>query len=238
MPPLSVVIPVYNEEARVAAGVRGAELLRSLLDHPVEVILVDDGSEDRTVEVAEPLCRGAGAPIRLLREPHRGKGGAVRAGVMASTGDRILVTDVDWSVGPRHLAGVLADTGDVVCAVREGAGARRLGEPEWRHTLGRVFNWLVQGWVLSGHQDTQCGCKLLTRAAADALMPRLTIEGWAYDVELLYLAHVAGFRVTEVPVVWVFERESRLDPVRDGLKMAWELRRIQANARRGVYRTP
>jgi glycosyltransferase involved in cell wall biosynthesis len=231
MPALSVVIPVWNEERRIARGLAGVAELRRLVGEDLEVLVVDDGSTDATADLATT------DGVRVLREPHRGKGGALRAGVAAATGDRVLLVDVDWSVGPRAALDLLAADGDVVVAVREGHGARRLGEPEWRHTLGRAFNWLVAGWVLSGHRDTQCGCKLLRREVAVDLFARQTVTGWAYDVELLYLANLDGYRVVEVPVVWVYEEESRLEPLRDGLAMVRELRRIQANARSGRYRS-
>lgn len=229
MPPLSVVIPVWNEERRIRGGLDAAGELRALVPYDVEIIVVDDGSTDATASLAER------PDVTLVRAPHRGKGGAVRAGLEVARGDRVLVTDVDWSVRPRAVLPLLATDTDLAIAVREGAGARRLGEPEWRHKLGRAFNWLVQGWVLSGHGDTQCGCKLLRRGVAADLLPHLTIDGWAWDVELLYLANLRGYRVAEVPVVWVYERESRLRPGVDGLRMALELRRIQRNARDGRY---
>lgn len=217
------------------AGMAGVEALRALVG-PLEAVIVDDGSTDRTVVVAEGLAAQSAVPVHILREPHRGKGGALRAGVRAASGERILLMDVDWSVAPLHVLDVLAAPGDVVCAVREGPGARRVGEPEWRHKLGRGFNWLVRGWVYSGHEDTQCGCKVLERAAAQALFADLTVEGWAYDVELIALAHLRGYSVRDVPVVWRYEQDSRLRPLRDGWEMLKDLRRVRANVRGGRYR--
>jgi glycosyltransferase involved in cell wall biosynthesis len=233
MPALSVVLPVWNEEHRLAAGLLGLAELRRHVGEEVEAVIVDDGSTDGTLAAAHAAV---GPGDRVLAEPHRGKGGALRAGVMAATGDRVLLADIDWSVPPGQ-ALLLADAdADLVVATREGAGARRIGEPVWRHLLGRAFNQLVQGTVLAGHTDTQCGCKLLRRDVAHVLFERLTVEGWAYDVELLTLAHSLGFSVREVPVVWRFEADSRLRPVSDGVAMARELRRIRRNAREGVYR--
>lgn len=230
MPRLSVVLPAYNEEHRVEAGVRGVRRLNELLGEACEAWVVDDGSTDRTREVV------AGFPeVRLVAEPHRGKGGALRAGVARTTGDRVLVADIDWSVVPERILELVATPGEVVCAVREGPLARRLGEPPWRHLLGRGFNRLVQEFLLAGHQDTQCGFKVFTREAAHDLFPRLTIEGWAYDVELLTLAHLRGWRVVEVPVVWRFEPDSRVRPLPDGLQMARDVWKIYGNVRQGAY---
>jgi dolichyl-phosphate beta-glucosyltransferase len=234
MPALSVVLPVWNEEHRLAAGFDGLSELRRRAGVEVEAVWVDDGSGDGTLAAARAA---AGPSDVVLAEPHRGKGGALRAGVMAATGDRVLLADVDWSVPPGQALLLLDADADLVIATREGPGSRRIGEPIWRHVLGRAFNQLVQGTVLAGHTDTQCGCKLLRREVARALFPRLTVEGWAYDVELLTLAHTGGFSVREVPVVWRFEADSRLRPWGDGVAMARELRRVRRNAREGRYRS-
>jgi dolichyl-phosphate beta-glucosyltransferase len=229
-PALSVVVPAWNEEHRLAAGLAGLERLRALLGD-VEAVLVDDGSTDGTLALARATAPGW---VRVLAEPHRGKGGALRAGVAVTRGARVLVADVDWSVAPEAVGSLLAVDADVVCAVREGVGARRVAEPLWRHLLGRAFNRLVQETVLSGHWDTQCGFKLLRGDVARELYAALTVEGWAYDVELLTLAHLRGCSVREVPVVWRYEADSRLRPLADGLAM---LRDVRGVARR-VRATP
>ena len=228
MPPsLTVVVPVWNEEHRLRAGFNGLERLRVLVPD-VEAILVDDGSTDSTLS----LARGAAPPwVRVLAEPHRGKGGALKAGVAQATGDRVLVTDVDWSVAPETVRTLIDADAEVVCAVREGTGARRLAEPFWRHLMGRVFNRLVQETVLSGHWDTQCGFKLLERRCAQDLYGRLTVEGWAYDVELLTLAHLHGYTVKDVAVVWRYEEDSRLRTVSDGWNMLRDVRRVARRVR-------
>lgn len=230
MPPsLTVVVPVWNEEHRLRAGFAGLERLRAVVPD-VEGIVVDDGSTDATLD----LARTEAPPwVRVLAEPHRGKGGALRAGVLQATGDRVLVTDVDWSVAPEAVRTLLASNAEVVCAVREGSGARRLAEPFWRHLMGRVFNRLVQETVLSGHWDTQCGFKLLERRCAQHLYGLLSVEGWAYDVELLTLAHLHGYVVEDVPVVWRYEEDSRLRSFQDGLGMLRDVRRVAQRIRRG-----
>lgn len=228
VPPLSVVIPLYDEEHRLARGVAGVEELRARLGVPVQAVWVDDGSRDATLSRARAA---AGPDDVVLAEPHRGKGGALRAGVAVATGERLLLMDVDWSVAPSQIPLLLAEDADVVLATREGSGARRVGEPAWRHWLGRGFNHLVQHWLLAGHQDTQCGAKLLRRDIARALFSEVSVVGWAYDVELVYLAHRAGHTVREVPVVWRFEADSRLRPLRDGPRMAFDLWRVARRAR-------
>lgn len=230
---LSVVIPLYNEERRLDAGLSGVAALRDLVDEPLEVIFVDDGSSDGTLSL---LRERAHQGAVILAEPHRGKGGALAAGVRAATGDRVLLTDVDWSVQPAEVARLLAHTADVVLAVREGAGARRVGEPFRRHLVGRAFNLLVQTTLVAGHEDTQCGCKLLRSHAAHAIFDRLTVEGWAFDVELVVIAHVLGLELCEVPVTWRYQPDTRLVLARDGVQMARDVLHIRRRLARGRYR--
>ena len=232
MPRLSVVIPLYNEEHRLQSGLVAIHRFAELVGSMPEVILVDDGSQDGTLAEA---YRRAPWEALILPRPHLGKGGALRAGVARASGDRILLTDVDWSVSPEETLRLLHHDADVVAAVREGAGARRLGEPTWRHLLGRAFNKVVQGGLLPGFQDTQCGCKLLRRDCAKALFSELRLQGWAYDVELLYLARRWGMRVQQVPVTWRYEADTRLSVLGDSWSMAWELAQIRHRARMGAY---
>ena len=226
---LTVVMPLFDEARRLAAGLQGLAELREMHPGPVGAVLVDDGSRDATLSLARSH---ESVHMQVLAEPHRGKGGAVRAGLQVATGQRILVTDVDWSVPPAQALRLLARRDDVVIATREGRGARRLGEPWLRHMLGRAFNRLVQVAVLAGHEDTQCGCKVLTAAAAADLAPLLEVQGWAYDVELIYLAHLRGWAVAEQPVTWRYEADSRLCMGADTLSMAREVLAIRGRARR------
>jgi len=230
---LSIVIPAYNEERRLQAGLVGARALARLAHEPTELIVVDDGSTDDTLAVARAH---APAGARVLAEPHRGKGGALAAGVRAARGDRVLLTDIDWSVAPAEAARMLEVSADVVLAVREGAGARRLGEPLRRHLVGRAFNALVKLAVVAGHEDTQCGCKLLRRDAAAAIFDRLTVEGWAFDVELVVIAHALGLDLRELAVTWRYRPDTRLSMLPDGLHMAADVLRIRRRLLSGGYR--
>ncbi len=232
MPALSVVIPLYNEERRLAEGLDGLAALRRSVREPVQAVWVDDGSADDTLAALKAHIFPGDL---VLAEPHRGKGGALRAGVGAATGDRLLLVDVDWSVPPGEIAALLAVDADIVMATREGEGARRVDEPAWRHWTGRAFNTLVQRWVLDGIEDTQCGCKLVRRTAATDLFSRLTVQGWAYDVELLTAARARGYTMVEVPVEWRYAADTRVRLVRDGVAMARDVWRVRRNARAGRY---
>jgi glycosyltransferase involved in cell wall biosynthesis len=218
----------------VGLALDGARELSRLLEIDLELILVDDGSSDETVARATAL---APTGTRLLREPHRGKGAAVRRGVLAATGSRILFSDADWSVEPHEAMRLFDVQADLVMAVREGPSARRIGEPAWRHLLGRGFNHLVRACLLPEFQDSQCGCKLFHTPKARALFQEARIDGWAWDAEILTLALVGGLRIVEVPVSWRYEADTRLRPWCDGPAMALELARVRWNlARQGVAR--
>ena len=234
---LAIVVPAYNEAARIAAT------LQRLRDHLLtrdwrwEIVVVDDGSSDDTARVVEEVS-AMDPRVRVQREPHRGKGGAVRAGLLASTAAYRFICDADLSM-PEHeldrfMPPELGDA-DVAIGSREGAGARRVGEPLLRHLAGRGFNFAVRRLMVPGVQDTQCGFKMFTAAAVDAIFPYVTVDGWSFDVEVLYLARMRGLRLREVPIEWYYHRESRVRMLRDGVGMFRELLRMRRRARRGGY---
>src|SRR5262249_23237252 len=148
--------------------------------------------------------------IRVMREPHRGKGGAVKAGLVAAQGDFRFICDADLSMPiqeiHRFLPPALEDA-DVAIASREGPDASRLGEPFYRHAVGRLFNLGVQWLVLPGINDSQCGFKMFTASAVNRIFPRVTVSGWAFDVEVLAVARAQGMRIVEVPIEWHYRAE-------------------------------
>ena len=234
---VSIVVPAFNEEARIGSTLD--DLSRFLAGHSWtwEVRVVDDGSADATCRVVEDWQRRE-PNIVLQREPHRGKGGAVKAGLLASTARFRFICDADLSmpVGelPRFLPPKLTDF-DVAIGSREGVGARRVGEPMIRHLAGRVFNYAVQRLTIPGINDTQCGFKMFTASAVEAIFPHVTIDGWAFDIEVLSIARARGLRIVEVPIEWHYRRQSQLSLVRDGASMLRQLLRIRSLARRGAY---
>ena len=233
---LSIVVPAYNEEGRLGASL---EELRSYLAASPwtwEIRVVDDGSADRTTTIADEAGR-AEPRIVLQREPHRGKGGAVKAGMLSARGEYRFLCDADLSMPVRELPRFLPPQvhADVAIGTREGLGARRVGEPILRHLAGRVFNNVVQGLAISGIEDTQCGFKMFTAQAAAAIFPQVSVEGWAFDIEVLWIARKRGFTIAQVPIEWHYREESRLDLVRDGFGMLRDVLRIRARARRGHY---
>ena len=234
---LSLVIPAYNEEGRLPASLARVSEYLSSRGEPYEVIVAVNGSTDRTADVARAAAR-SDPNLRVIQTQRRGKGLAVRLGVLDAQGSRVVFCDADLSTPIEEVVG-LADRLDgqyqVVIASREGHGSRRIGEPYLRHLMGRVFNGLVRALAVPGIQDTQCGFKAFTRAAARDVFSRQTIDGFGFDVELLYLARRRGYRVREVPVTWVYAASSRVDPLRDTVRMFADVIRVRLNALRGAY---
>jgi dolichyl-phosphate beta-glucosyltransferase len=231
---LSVVIPAYNEERRLGATLTAAcDFLRGQR-WDWEIRVVDDGSADGTVRVGESFS--AREPrIVVQREPHRGKGGAVKAGLLAASSAYRFICDADLSMPIAEIARFLPPTltgFDVAIGSREGQAARRIGEPVYRHVMGRLFNHVVQGLALPGIADSQCGFKMFTAEAVAAIFPFVTVDGWAFDVEALAVARARGLRIVEVPIEWHYREESQVRMMRDGVGMLRELLRIRARVGR------
>lgn len=250
---LSVVVPAYNEERRLPATLQA--IIAYLVEQPYrsEIIIVDDGSSDRTVTVAEQQrVSPSGADkvtIRVIRNAHRGKAVAVRTGMLAAQGHYVLFSDADLAVPFEEwekLSAYLQNGYDVVIASREGLGARRLGEPWYRHLMGRVFNTIVRTIALGGIQDTQCGFKAFTRTAAQQIFSSMQLyhDGTqeirgpavtAFDVEVLFLARKWGYRIREVPVTWRYGEETKVDPLADTWRCFGDVLHVRWNALRGRY---
>jgi dolichyl-phosphate beta-glucosyltransferase len=235
---LSIVIPAFNEARRLEATIETVCGYLRGRSWTWEVRVVDDGSRDETAAIAERL---AAAEPRLIvqREPHRGKGGAVKTGLLSARGAFRFICDADLSMPINEIARFLPpslDRFDVAIGTREGLGARRIGEPSYRHVMGRLFNGVVQRLALPGIEDSQCGFKMFTAAAVHSIFPLVTIDGWAFDVEVLTIAREQGLRVVEVPIEWHYRSESQVSMVRDSLGMLRELLRIRLRAFRGAYR--
>jgi len=234
---VSVVVPAFNEAARIGATLDELDRFLSAQPWQWEVRVVDDGSADETAAIVEHSHRRQ-PKIVLQREPHRGKGGAVKAGLLAASARFRFICDADLSMPvaelPRFLPPQLTDF-DVAIGSREGVGARRVGEPMIRHVAGRIFNYAVQRLTIPGINDTQCGFKMFTAAAVETIFPHVTIDGWAFDIEVLSIARARGLRIVEVPIEWHYRRASQLNLIRDGAGMLRQLLQIRARARGGVY---
>lgn len=249
---LSVVIPAYNEERNVEKTVKQIHQFLLAENYPFEIMVVDDGSLDKTAAVVESL-RASLPQVSLLRNPHYGKGFTVRTGILAARGRFILFVDADGSTPIREVKRLflwLTDHPfDIAIASREGQGAKREQEPYYRHLMGRVFNWVVQILALPGIKDSQCGFKLFKGKVAKEIFSRLSLYGeeapeipfaytGAFDVEVLFLARKLGYEIKEVPVSWTYNRTERVHPARDSWRMFKDVVKIRLNAIRGVYSRP
>ena len=233
-PHLSVVIPAYNEEIRISRTIREIVSYLSEQNYEWEIVVADDGSSDATARLV-PEAADGDPRVRVLPLEHRGKGWAVKNGMLAASGDFRLLSDADLSVPiaqverllPPQAAGV-----DVAVGSREAPGAARYGEPGRRHLMGRVFN-AVTGWlVATGLADTQCGFKCFRADAAYLLFTKATLDGFSFDVEVLYLAHRSGMTLAEIGVDWHYREHSKVRPLRDALSMTMDLLRIRWRHRR------
>jgi len=247
-PSLSLIIPAYNEAARITETLAEAVAYLAAQPYRGELILVDDGSTDGTADVAR-RCLSDQPDVHLLAIPHAGKAVAIRTGMRAARYDQIAFSDADLATPLSYLAELRAAVAggcDVAIGSREGVGARRLGEPLYRHVMGRVFNLLVRVLVLPGIQDTQCGFKLFTRDAALALLDRARLYAssaevtgarvTAFDVELLVIARRQGLRICPIPVVWTYGTQTKVNPVRDTWQNVRDVFTVRWNDWRGGYR--
>lgn len=247
-PWLSVVIPAYNEEERLPSTLEAIAAHLQTQSFPWEVLVADDGSEDGTAEAVKAMMPAV-PNLRLLRLEHRGKGFAVREGILKARGEIVLFTDADLSTPIEELHKLLAaiEAGAAVAiGSRQIAGARRLAEPLHRHLMGRVFNYLVQALAVPGIQDTQCGFKAFRASAAHDIFTRLRLYAQdapvvrgsrvtGFDVEVLFVARKLGYTVAEVPVTWRHDRRSKVNPMVDAYRMFLDVLRVRANYIMGRY---
>jgi dolichyl-phosphate beta-glucosyltransferase len=228
---LAVVVPAYNEEARLGPTVRAIMAYLDGRGLDWQLIIADDGSTDRTIAVAEEAAGGSPRVRVIALGKNRGKGAAVRAGVLAARARRILFSDADLATPIEEVAkleAALAAGADVAIGSRALAGSDiRVRQHPARELMGRTFNTLVRALVIGGIKDTQCGFKLFTAAAARALFARARIDGFAFDVELLWLAQ-GRYRVAEVPVVWRHVEQSKVSPGVDAARMLVDIIRLRA----------
>ncbi len=233
-PFLSVVIPAYNEEKRLGPTLARIKEYLAAQDYSSEVLVVDNGSQDRTVEVA----REAG--VEVIEEPRRGKGAAVRTGMLAARGEHILFSDADLSTPIEEVEKLMAELragADVAIASRglpESNLVKR--QPWYREMVGRAGNLLVRLVAVRGIADTQCGFKLFPREVARRVFPAQRMTGAAFDVEVLFIVQHAGWKIAEVPVTWIDSPDTRFSRVRDSLDALKDLARLRVNWLLGRYR--
>jgi len=247
-PYLSVIIPSYNEQQNFERGVL-EEVINYLQQQTYswEIILTDDGSTDGTGENLDKFA-GQHSNVKVLHNPHAGKGPTVQSGMLAAVGEWCLFTDFDQSTPMSELAKLwpfIQQNYQVVIGSREITGAKRDKEPWYRHLMGKGFNLMVQILAVPGIYDTQCGFKLFSQSAAQQLFSKLIIYGrhqerrdaftGAFDVEALYLANKFGFKVKEVPIFWKHHHTDRVSPIKDSIRMLIDIIKIRLTDLSGKY---
>jgi dolichyl-phosphate beta-glucosyltransferase len=237
---LSLIIPAHNEETRLPDTLRQVLEFAERQTYALEVVVVENGSTDRTFQIAQDFA-AQHPQIRILQNSQKGKGRAVRQGMLAAQGEFRFMCDVDFSMPVEEINRFLPPTQegyDIAIASREAPGAVRHGEPYFRHFIGRIYNGLIRCLALPGLQDTQCGFKCFRGVVAEELFRRQTLTGWSFDVEILFIARQLGYKVIELPIHWYYNPHSKIKVVSDSFKMGVDLLTIRLNALRGVYTHP
>jgi dolichyl-phosphate beta-glucosyltransferase len=238
LPPfLSIIIPAHNEELRLPDSLARILGFVGRQAFSCEILVVENGSQDNTAAVVEDLMREH-ANLSLLREALPGKGRAVRQGMLAARGEYRFICDADLSMPIDEIVKFIPPAlqgADIAIASREAPGAVRYNEPAYRHWIGRAFNQLVRWLALPGLQDTQCGFKCFRSPAAVDLFSLQVIDGWTFDVEVLFIGQHRGYQIVEVPIHWHHHPGSRVRLVSDSVRMFLDLFRIRRNWRRGLY---
>ncbi|MBI5351842.1 MAG: glycosyltransferase family 2 protein [Chloroflexi bacterium] len=236
-PFLSIIVPAHNEENRLPRTLGQIFTFLEDQSYTAEVIIVENGSSDRTLELAQEFAVRYPNLI-VIHEEQRGKGNAVRRGVLEAHGEYRFICDADLSMPIEELQKFIPpalDDFDIAIASREAPGAIRYNEPTYRHWGGRAINLAIRTLILPGLNDTQCGFKCFRADVTERLFRQQTLMGWSFDIELLYLARRKRLRVREIPIHWYFEAESKVNAVRDALRMIGDIFRIHINAARGKY---
>ena len=236
LPFLSIVIPAHNEETRLPRALGQVFAFLDNQDYSSEVIVVENGSTDRTLEVAQGFALNF-PNLRILHEDLPGKGRAIRRGMLEAHGEYRFSADADLSMPVEEVNRFLppASSCDLAIASREAPGAIRYNEPAYRHLTGRIYNYLIRSLVLPGLQDTQCGFKCFRAPVAEDVFRFQTLTGWSFDVEILYISRRRGYTIAEIGVPWYYNPGSKVNVLHDSWRMFFDLLTIRRNARRGVY---
>lgn len=236
-PFLSIIIPAHNEENRLPETLGQMFGFLAKQTYSAEVVVVENGSSDRTYDIARGFAR-QNQNLQVIQNDWRGKGLAIQRGVKEAKGEYVFLCDADLSMPVEEISKFLPpqlQDVDVAIGSREAPGAVRYNEPYYRHFTGRVFNTLIRLLVLPTLQDTQCGFKCIRAEVALDIFRYQTLTGWAFDVELLYIARHHRYKIVEIPIDWYFNADSKISVLRDSLRMFLDLLLIRRNAQRGLY---
>jgi len=234
---LSIIIPAHNEESRLPRTLGQVFAFLEKQSYSSEVIVVENGSLDRTLELAREFATRHSNMI-VIHEEKRGKGNAVRCGMLEAHGEYHFICDADLSMPideVRKFLPPMVNDFDLAIASREAPGAIRYNEPSYRHWGGRAINLAIRLLILPGLNDTQCGFKCFRADVTEDLFIQQTLMGWSFDIEILFLARRKHLRIKEIPIQWYFDADSKVNAVRDALRMIGDIFRIHINSWRGRY---
>ena len=236
-PKLSIIIPAYNEEKRLPSTLEQVFNFIKEQTYESEILIIENGSSDRTFEVIQSYA-DSNPHCFAIRNPIRGKGLAVREGMLMATGQYRFMCDADLSMPITEINRFLPpnlDNFDIAIASREAPGSVRYNEPGYRHWGGRGINLLIRSLVLPGLRDTQCGFKCFRADIAEDIFRYQTFSGISFDPEVLYIARLRGFKIVELPIPWYYSDESRIHLFKDTKALIQDLLTIRRNARLGRY---
>ena len=238
-PQYSIVIPAYNEGARISSALEAVIGCIRERGWSAEVIVVDDGSRDQTAALVRAFAVKA-PEVRLLQNPgNRGKGYSVRHGILQALGEVVMFTDADLSAPIEEAEGLfaaIAGGADIAIGSRWLERTRQtIRQPLYRQFFGRCFNAVTRAVMGLPYADTQCGFKAFTRAAAQTVFQLQTIERWGFDPEILFIALKRGYRIAEVPVSWAHDERTRISYLKDGMRMLQDIAIVRWNALLGRY---
>jgi glycosyltransferase involved in cell wall biosynthesis len=246
-PTYSIVIPAYNEAARIGDALQSVMACVHERGWHAEVVVVDDGSRDQTAEIVRTFAQSLSASdhpeVRLLQNPgNHGKGYSVRNGILHSFGEVVMFTDADLSSPIEEADGLfaaIAAGADIAIGSRWLESSRQtIRQPFYRQFFGRCFNGVTRAVMGLPYADTQCGFKAFTRAAAQTVFQLQTIDRWGFDPEILFIARKRGYRVEEVPVSWAHDKRTRISYLKDGTRMLQDIAIVRWNALLGRYSKP
>ena len=236
-PFLSIIIPAHNEAKRLPITLEQVFAFLQTQDYPAEVLVVENGSTDETYAIAQHFTQQY-SNLHIIREAVRGKGQAVRRGMLAARGQYRFMCDADLSMPITELPKFIPvpdEKFDIAIASREAEGAVRYNEPEYRHIGGRLINFAIRLLILPGLHDTQCGFKCFRDEIAEDIFRQQTIPGWSFDIELLYIARKRKYDILEIPIHWYFDPETKLRAFMDALYILRDIFLIHRNALLRLY---
>lgn len=236
-PYLSIIIPAHNEERRLPKAFGEIDAYLKTKEFEYEVLVVENGSHDKTADITRQYVKKM-PYLKLVEVDTRGKGLAVKAGMLEAQGDHRFICDADLSMPIAELDKFLtpdAKEYDIVIGSREGEGALRVGEPWHRHLMGRILNMIIKITAVRGFEDTQCGFKMFSKRVAEDLFSIQRMHGIGFDVELMFVARKRGYKIKQIPITWYFDPDSRMKLFQDSLHMLLEIFEIRKNWLLGNY---